>query len=532
MDIKHKQKVYEKQINNLSNIFLAVLLSILAVILGVQFGNIWYKLDVNMVSKIDSESFKNVFKLSLPIVESVYNSGKSSVSFSGEVKDLFAKVFDFDLDSPTTILNAQSPLFSNYHNIGQKALVAQQNANGEEDGGTGTGNNPGTGQNADSGDNPVTGKDPGTDNPVGNADNTGKGNAPGSGNPAGTGDNGGAGTGENAGEGTGSGQTTGDPGQTTGDPGQTTGDPGQSTSDPGRTTNDPGQAISEPGRTTGDQGQAAQPGGSESGKSNNRQPVSSIAYEEEEDEDEDDSDLLALDKMVLRNFTKFKIDINALLKKPLNLNLSKKGPKVLIYHTHTTESYVLKESDLGKKDVPSYNSNPRYNVVRVGEELARNLKKYGIEVLHNGTVHDKYRPSAYSVSIDTLQSYKKSYPSIQVFVDLHRDAVGSEKPKLRMVKKINGKNAAQIMFVVGADGALPHPQWKENLKFVLKLQQKLNEKYPGLAKPVWIVAKRYNQQVSNQAILIEVGGDGNLLSECLESTKYLAEVLDEVMTGE
>ena len=70
------------------------------------------------------------------------------------------------------------------------------------------------------------------------------------------------------------------------------------------------------------------------------------------------------------------------------------------------------------------------------------------------------------------------------------------------------------------------------MKFVLKLQQKLNEKYPGLAKPVWIVAKRYNQQVSNQAILIEVGGDGNLLSECLESTKYLAEALDEVMSGE
>ncbi len=504
MDIKHKQKVFEKQINKLSNIFLTVLLSILAIILGVQFGNIWYKLDVKLVNKIDSESFKNVFKLSLPIVESVYNSGKSSVSFSGEVKDLFAKVFDFDLDSPTTILNAQSPLFSNYYNIGQKALLAQQNAKDEEDGRTGIGIDTGTGQNTDSGDNTGTGKEPGVVNPTGDADNAG------------------------TGEGTGAGQTTGDPGKAA-QLGQTTGDPGQ-TVQPGGATGNPGQTV-QPGGATGDPGQTVQPGESDSGKSDNRQPVSSIAYEEEEEEDEDenDSDLLALDKMVLRNFTKFKIDISALLKKPLNLNLSKKGPKVLIYHTHTTESYVLKESDLGKKDVASYNSNPRYNVVRVGEELARNLKKYGIEVLHNGTVHG---PSAYSASINTVRSYMKSYPSIQVFIDLHRDAVGSEKPKLRMVQKINGKNAAQIMFVVGADGVLPHPQWKENLKFVLKLQQKLNEKYPGLAKPIWIVAKRYNQQVSKQAILIEVGGDGNLLSECLESTKYLAEVLDEVVSGE
>jgi len=494
MDIKHKQRVNDKQINKLYNVFLSVLLFILATILGVQAGNIWYKLDLKLVNRIDSETFKNLFKLSLPIVESVYNSGKSSVSFSGEVKDMLVKVFDFDLDSPATILNAQSPLFSNYYNISQKALLAQQNANGEENGGTAAGNAPGTGKNTDTGNDIETGEGPGGGNPAENAGNTGTGREPGTENNEGTG---GSGTGASPDDGTGNGSTTGNPDQ-----------------------------------ANGNQGQAGKPEGSESGNSDNRQPVSSIAYEEDEDENEDESDLLAVDKMVIRNFTKFQIDIKELLKKPLNLNLSKKGPKVLIYHTHTTESYVLKESDLGKKDVPSYNSNPRYNVVRVGEELAQNLKKYGIEVLHNGTVHDKYRPSAYSVSIETLNSYKKSYPSIQVFIDLHRDAVGSDKPKLRMVKEINGKNAAQIMFVVGADGTLPHPQWKENLKFVLKLQQKLNEKYPGLAKPVWIVAKRYNQQISNQAILIEVGGDGNLLSECLESTKYLAEVLNDVMNGE
>lgn len=87
------------------------------------------------------------------------------------------------------------------------------------------------------------------------------------------------------------------------------------------------------------------------------------------------------------------------------------------------------------------------------------------------------------------------------------------------------------MFVMGTNDMLPHPKWEENLKFALKVEQRLNEKYPGLARPVWIVGKRYNQQVSNQAVLIEVGGDGNLLSECTESMKYLAEALNDVIKG-
>jgi stage II sporulation protein P len=180
--------------------------------------------------------------------------------------------------------------------------------------------------------------------------------------------------------------------------------------------------------------------------------------------------------------------------------------------------------------MPSFTSNPKYSVVRVGEELARSLRKYGIETLHDGTVHDKVRDAAYGVSINTLQSYKKGYPSAKVYIDVHRDAAANSK--LRMVKNINGRNAAQIMFVVGSDGKWSFPDWQENLKFVLKLQQELNKKYPGLARPIRIVDKRYNQQISDGAILIEVGGDGNLLSECLESTKYLAEALNKVVSDE
>lgn len=458
------------------NIPLLMLLMVIAAVIGIQAGNLLYSMDKDLIQGIDVQNFKNTINSSMPIIDTVYNSGKSSASFSREIKSLFSKIFAFDITSPMTILNVQSPIFKSYYDHGYKSMLAMDG-------------NPDTGDKGSS----IT-KQGNTNLMNGDSNNPGTGGAGGQ-NPNNDISQNGPDGGDNSTD-TGDGQT--------------------------------GNGIVPDGKDGTEQNDAS---AQNSTVLADPQPISSIEFEEEE-ENEDDSSLVALDKMVIKNFTKYDIDIAALLKEPIDFNFSKKGPKVLIYHTHTSESYVLKESDLDNKDAPSFNSDPKYNVVRVGEELARNLKKYGIETLHNGTVHDKVRSAAYGESIKTLQSYVKSYPSIKVYIDIHRDAVGSSKPKLRSVTKIDGKNAAQIMFVMGSDEMLPNTHWKENLKFALKLQQKLNEKYPGLAKPLWIVGKRYNQQISEQSILIEVGGDGNLLSECLESTKYLAEALNDVMLGE
>ncbi|HOV25374.1 MAG TPA: stage II sporulation protein P [Pseudobacteroides sp.] len=237
-------------------------------------------------------------------------------------------------------------------------------------------------------------------------------------------------------------------------------------------------------------------------------------------------------KIAISNETNEKIDINALLKAPISKLTSKKGPKILIYHTHTTESYVDKESNLNKANYPSSSKDPQKGVVRVGDQLASILRKnYGIEVIHNGTIHDypDYN-SSYANSLKTVSSILKSYPSIDVVIDLHRDGLGVQGKKLRVVKEVNGKNAAQVMFVMGTNkNGLYHPNWKENLKFALKLQDTLNKIAPGLAKPINLSKNRYNQHVSDKALIIEVGGDGNLLEECLESTKYLAQAISEVV---
>ena len=96
--------------------------------------------------------------------------------------------------------------------------------------------------------------------------------------------------------------------------------------------------------------------------------------------------------------------------------------------------------------------------------------------------------------------------------------------------KIDNRYAAQMMFVIGTDGGgLEHPNWKQNLKMAVKIQEKANEMYPGLFRPIIVRNSRYNQHVTTGAFIIEVGATGNTLEEATGSMKYLADVLNEVL---
>ena len=96
--------------------------------------------------------------------------------------------------------------------------------------------------------------------------------------------------------------------------------------------------------------------------------------------------------------------------------------------------------------------------------------------------------------------------------------------------KIGEEYAAQLMFVIGTDGGgLNHPNWQQNLKFAVKIQQKANELYPGLFRPIILRNSRYNQHMASAACIIEVGATGNTLEQCITSMKYLAQIFDEVL---
>ena len=96
--------------------------------------------------------------------------------------------------------------------------------------------------------------------------------------------------------------------------------------------------------------------------------------------------------------------------------------------------------------------------------------------------------------------------------------------------QIGGEVVAQVMFVIGTDGGgLEHPNWNQNLKLAIKVQEKANQMYPGLFKPIILRNSRYNQHVRNGAAIIEVGATGNTLEQCNGSMKYLSNVIDAVM---
>lgn len=202
---------------------------------------------------------------------------------------------------------------------------------------------------------------------------------------------------------------------------------------------------------------------------------------------------------------------------------------ILIFHTHTCESYTPTEAFNYEQTGTYRTTDLNFNVARVGEELKKQLDSYGYKVLQDKTYHDypAYNGS-YGRSLTTVENLLKQNTNTDLVIDLHRDAIGdySYAPTVQ----IGEDKAAQMMFVIGTDGGgLEHQNWNQNLKFAIKMQEKANELYPGLFKPIILRNSRYNQHLAKAACIIEVGATGNTMEQCLNSMKYLAKVMSEVM---
>lgn len=203
---------------------------------------------------------------------------------------------------------------------------------------------------------------------------------------------------------------------------------------------------------------------------------------------------------------------------------------VLIFHTHTCESYTEEEGYEYEKSGNFRTTDLKFSVARVGEELEKNLLKQKFNVIHDKTYHDFPAYSgSYNRSYETVEKLVKENKNYDIIIDIHRDAVGSDS-KYSPTVKIDGEVAAQLMFVIGTDaGGLEHPNWKDNFNFAVKVQSKANELYPGLFKPIMISNSRFNQNLGKAACIIEVGATGNTLEQAKRSMEYLSNVLDEVV---
>lgn len=213
----------------------------------------------------------------------------------------------------------------------------------------------------------------------------------------------------------------------------------------------------------------------------------------------------------------------------LSTNITVNSKNILIFHTHTCESYTQTDANKYESTGNYRTTDLNHNVVRVGDELQKYLTSYGYNVIHNKTFHDyPAYTGSYGRSLKTVSGILSQNKDTDVVIDLHRDAIGDDSyaPKV----KIGDEYAAQIMFVIGTNGSgLAHDNWQQNLQFAIKVQQKANELYPGLFKPILLRNARYNQHLSKAANIIEIGATGNTLEECETSAKYLAKVLDEVL---
>ena len=225
-------------------------------------------------------------------------------------------------------------------------------------------------------------------------------------------------------------------------------------------------------------------------------------------------------------------DVSALASAPVHITLSD-GPQVLILHSHGSEAYTPSGSDRYEESDPYRTTDCNYNVVRVGEEMARVLREQGFEVLHDTTLYD--HPSyneAYDRSLAAAKRWLDQYPSIQVVLDVHRDALAAEDGTIyKAVSAEGGEQAAQVMLVVGTDGTGKHPLWQENLTFAMRVQQQLLDDHQTLARPMVLRASRFNQHLSVGSVLVEVGTHGNTLQEALLGARLFAQSTAKVLEG-
>ena len=245
-----------------------------------------------------------------------------------------------------------------------------------------------------------------------------------------------------------------------------------------------------------------------------------------------DSLTRAADGIVLTNTTSLEIDVKALLAEPPDITLTRGEPSVLIIHTHTSEAFTPSDGKTYVESDPYRTEDQTRNITRVGEEIAAELERRGIGVIHDRRSYDF--PSfagSYSRAYASIRSHLERYPSIQLVLDIHRDSItapdGSQR---KTIAHIDDVVSSQIMLVVGTNYAgLRHPAWHENMRLALSLQHEMNTLFPTLARPIYISEFRFNQHATTGSLIIEVGSAGNTLTESLIAARHFAEAAANVI---
>lgn len=235
----------------------------------------------------------------------------------------------------------------------------------------------------------------------------------------------------------------------------------------------------------------------------------------------------------VKNSTSYDIDFDSILNNGCALRLTTDSPQILIIHTHSSEAYTPAGLDRYEASGDSRTLDAEHNIIRVGDELTKVFESCGLNVIHDTGVYDypSYTGS-YNRSGEKIEEYLARFPTIKIIIDLHRDALGSNDVLYKTVATEDGVCASQVMILIGTDAAgLTHPNWRQNLSLAVYLQNAVSQKYPSLMRPISLVSYRYNQQLTEGSMIIEVGSNGNTLQEALAAVRLFGNAAGEALAA-
>lgn len=222
------------------------------------------------------------------------------------------------------------------------------------------------------------------------------------------------------------------------------------------------------------------------------------------------------------------LDAEKLLAYDFHVEKEQGEPQILIYHTHSQEAFA-----------DSIPGDARTTIVGMGDYLAELLEEKGFGVIHNTEMFDMEngqidRNKAYTRAEPVIAQILAEHPEIRLVIDLHRDGVSD---KIHLVREINGKPTAQVMFFNGLsysakNGAisyLPNPYIENNLALTMQMKLASDMMYPGFARKVYLKSLRFNLHLHPNAMLIEAGAQTNTVAEMRSAMEVLAQVLEGVL---
>lgn len=232
----------------------------------------------------------------------------------------------------------------------------------------------------------------------------------------------------------------------------------------------------------------------------------------------------------------YNLDIERLLRDGADLKIADpSAPTVLIYHSHSTESYTLLDAGYYTESAVLKTKDISRNMIRVGDDICSVLEANGIGVVHDREIHDESYNEAYDSSRKTVSEYLEKYPSLEITIDVHRDSITYKNlTKVKPTQEINGKKAAKMMIISGCEyGRVKNfPDWEDNLRFSCAVTNKMNSDYPGIMRPILFSERKYNMDLTKNSFLLEIGTDANTLDEACYSGRLFAAALADLIKSD